>query len=210
MKKENVVVKNKCHAKLDLASSTQVVNKQQQQALKILNQVQDDKRRGFTLIELLVVVLIIGILAAVAVPQYQMAILKSHYAKIKSLANSLAQTQEVYYLTNGQYAEKIEKLDIDMPGGKLNTSTDNEYFYDWGECWVAGINSYDPRVGCQHDKAKLKYYIHLIHNSSINKGIRRCKANDSDENAIQNKLCKAETRATTGFAADNGIYWTYQ
>ena len=180
----------------------------------ILNSFQDLHRlfpnRGFTLIELLVVVLIIGILAAVAVPQYKMAVLKSHYAKIKSLANSLAQAQEVYYLANSQYAEKIEELDIDMPGGKLNTSVDNEYFYDWGNCWVAGINSYDPRVGCQHDKAKLKYYIHLTHNPSVNKGIRRCKGNDSDENAIQNKLCKAETKATIGFSADDGIYWVYQ
>ena len=88
--------------------------------------------QGFTLIELLVVVLIIGILAAVAVQQYQKAVYKSRFATLKHLTTALAQAQEVYYLANGQYATKIADLDIDLPGGKDETkSTDNIYYYDW-------------------------------------------------------------------------------
>ena len=106
------------HAEFISASSTHVVTRgqQQRQALKILNQVQNDgtyfNNDGFTLIELLVVVLIIGILAAVALPQYQKAVLKSRYASIKALTKNLANAMEIYYLENGSYTADQTLLDI--------------------------------------------------------------------------------------------------
>ncbi len=74
------------------------------------------KRKGFTLIEMLVVVLIIAVLAAIAFPKYQLAVLKTRYTQLMVLANALHKAQDAYYLATGKYALKINDLDITIPG----------------------------------------------------------------------------------------------
>ena len=76
---------------------------------------QEQTKAGFTLIELLVVVLIIGILAAVAVPQYQKAVDKSRAMTVMSTIKAIKDAQEVYYLANGKYATDFNDLDIERP-----------------------------------------------------------------------------------------------
>lgn len=65
-------------------------------------------KKAFTLIELLVVVLIIGILAAVALPQYQKAVEKSRLAEPLSFNSSIQKALEVYLLENGFPTQTIE------------------------------------------------------------------------------------------------------
>ena len=70
---------------------------------------------GFTLIELLVVVLIIGILAAIALPKYEMAVNKSRATEALLNLQSLYKAQQLYYMANNTYTEKISELDFSLP-----------------------------------------------------------------------------------------------
>lgn len=74
-------------------------------------------KQAFTLIELLVVVLIIGILAAVALPQYQKAVEKSRVSTLLAAMKTIADAQDAYYLANGEYSQDIDTLSVDMPAG---------------------------------------------------------------------------------------------
>ena len=128
------------------------------------------KRTGFTLIELLVVVLIISILAAVALPQYQKSVEKSRAAEAVVLARSIAEAEKRYYLANGEYSDDINNLDISFPG------TPASYFNTQGfrtknficrpVCTVSGCWT-DALATCQRIPYGTKYAISYLKNDTM-------------------------------------------
>ena len=137
--------------------------------------------QAFTLIELLVVVLIIGILAAVAVPQYQVTVEKARMTDSLVLLQKLKDAQERYYLANNKYATDLEELDITMPGilSSNNISLPNGLVLK-----LSHTDNYAYIENKKRTNALIMYYTY-----SPNHGQRRCSAKQG--NSVANQVCKS-------------------
>jgi type IV pilus assembly protein PilA len=67
-------------------------------------------RRGFTLIELLIVVVIIGILAAIAVPKFQATKGKAYFAGMRSDLHNLTTAEEAYFYDHSAYSSSLDSV----------------------------------------------------------------------------------------------------
>jgi len=107
-------------------------------------------KKGFTLIELLVVVLIIGILSAIALPQYQKAVFKSRLSEVMVNLKTIGNCFDMYVLEHGLPAAgstvymKDMGCTVELTGGQWT----NDYTYKTKNF------IYDD-IGCGHEKCHL-------------------------------------------------------
>ena len=167
-----------------------------------------NNQKAFTLIELLVVVLIIGILAAVAAPQYQIAVEKAHAAEAITQIRALANAEQAYYLANGEYTDDFSVLDIDFPG---TSATDEPVMKQ--KHWDLKLNDIKTlhtisarRMGTGFALNDGRYYI--VYDLSTNQLF--CAAYNYDEKAT--KICKKFGTAQTCPAggANNAVCYPIQ
>ena len=152
-------------------------------------------KRGFTLIELLVVVLIIAILAAVALPQYNKTVEKARMVEAVANVRAIANAHQRYYLEHDEYlgGEDMDKLDIEIPGTVDNT---------WGtggriktKDFIYSPNTSDSSSAylalaqrvAREGEARQVYYIFIT--QSDPKRIRCRFYADGSGTAVQQKLC---------------------
>ncbi len=143
---------------------------------------------GFTLLELLVVVLIIGILAAIALPQFQMSVGKSKLIELKSLIKNIFEAEQRYRLVNNKYPTSTDELDINfnIKGGSTFEGGYNFTTSNGISCsvWTGHIsctkNIFGQRVTIYAYRDRLKYRLCGVEGGPdqtdpTTKAVRLCK-----------------------------------
>jgi type II secretion system protein G len=146
---------------------------------------------GFTLIELLVVVLIIGILAAIALPQYQKAVERSRLSEALIMVKNIYEAEQIYRLTTGGYTNNFDDLDINIPGTKIEPYNRNSDFYRYvlqtGQSEASRDHVYATKNTTTNDRYDIVFYM---------SGIKYCMAFTQKTKDLCTLISKSATPVT--------------
>ena len=101
-------------------------------------------KKGFTLTELLVVVLVIGVLAAIALPSYTKSVKKSRVSDALNNLNIVSLKQQDYMLNNETYATTFKDLNVPIAGlttTEGNTATVGSFDYTLSDACISAVNN---------------------------------------------------------------------
>ena len=112
-------------------------------------------KKGFTLLELLVVVLIIGVLTAIAIPQYQKAVEKSKAAQAITWVKAISNALKIYILDHGSRNKNFDELNIDIPCEKK--AYQGSYHCDTEDWRFSLVKPVDGSIGIRAERTSGKY-----------------------------------------------------
>ena len=153
-----------------------------------------NNKKGFTLIELLVVVLILGILAAMAMPQYFKAVERSRMSEAVSLLGSIAGAQQRKYLQINKYVEDYRGLDVVPAGatGDSYTTSDNGFTITIdGTGYTEGVAT----ATRSSSNGTLNYNYNLTRYYASN--LTQCNSTEKNGQALCADFCGVDTPAAT-------------
>ncbi|MBN7284390.1 prepilin-type N-terminal cleavage/methylation domain-containing protein [Vibrio cholerae] len=87
----------------------------------IMNAYKNKQQQGFTLIELMIVVAVIGVLAAIAVPQYQKYVAKSEAASALATLTGLKTNAEAYTVETGSFPTDTQQAQLGTPSSAMGS-----------------------------------------------------------------------------------------
>ena len=156
-----------------------------------------NNKKGFTLIELLVVILIIGVLAGIAIPQYKTSARKAQFSQLQPIVSSILDAQNRYYVANNHtFATEIEALDVGLPGNYSRYYASNAgYQYTLSDGIICSVELNGQWITCAL-KDRMNLYLTVPQRTTVYTpyaGKRYCGACSFDTSDQYNKFCQKLT-----------------
>lgn len=154
-------------------------------------------KQGFTLIELMIVVLIIGILSAIAMPQYTKAIEKARVSEALTMLNAIQKGVDIWLMENGYPNSTVELVGLSSAGDKLakqmvidaenalNCTGDTckgKFFYYDAYCYNSGCTTYASST------TKASYQLNMYKSKATRKWNKECCPGNDLGHAICDQL----------------------